>query len=359
MTIFMSTAQFALSMVLLMLAQPVQSAPPDWVSFNHNDWQLACDNTRTCRAAGYQSLDDELAVSVLLTRVAGPGQAVSGEIMIGQYFESEAVDALPSEFDISLRIDDELAGSVTMRKDTLLADLSAEQVVALLDALTGDSTIDWVAGGHSWTLSDSGSTAVLLKMDEFQGRLNTVGALVRKGTRDESGVLPPLAVPAITAAALVEPQAGDDQLVSGQANTLLGALRATLENADDCWLLTEEDNDKPELQARRQTNSKILVSAVCARGAYNFITGYWVVADKSPYEAELITTFGTEYQDRNIYANNKDRGLGDCWSLERWTWDGERFVHTSSSTTGMCRGLAAGGAWSLPTLTVDIGAPTP
>ncbi|MDH3434307.1 MAG: DUF1176 domain-containing protein, partial [Gammaproteobacteria bacterium] len=83
-------------MALLLIAPSVPSAPSEGLSFIHEDWQLACDNTRTCRAAGYQSDDDELAVSVLLTRFAGPDQPVSGKIMLGQYFESEAVDALPS-----------------------------------------------------------------------------------------------------------------------------------------------------------------------------------------------------------------------------------------------------------------------
>jgi len=346
----MSAIRSVVSVALLMLVQPAQSTPAGHASFVHKDWQLACDNTRTCRAAGYQSLDDELAVSVLFTRIAGPDQAVSGEVMIGQYFESEAVNSLPTEFEISLRIDEQVVGSVTMTKESLTADMSSEQVAALLDALTRDSVIEWIAGGHSWVLSDSGSTAVLLKMDEFQGRLGTPGALIRKGTGDESEVLPPLPAPTITAAALAEPQDGDDQFLAAQTATLLKALRDTLESEYDCSSLVEADADKLVLQALRLTNSKMLVSTACSRGAYNFATGYWVVADKHPYEAKLITTTGTDYHEGNIHANNKDRGLGDCWSLDRWAWDGEQFVHTSSSTTGMCRGLAPGGAWSLPTL---------
>ena len=212
----MAAIRIIVSMALVVLAQAAASTPAEQVSFSHKDWQLACDNTRTCRAAGYQSSDDEPAVSVLLTRIAGPDQAVTGEIMIGQYFESDAVDALPPEFEISLQIDKQGAGSVTMNKDSLLADMSAEQVAALLDALTRDSVIEWIADGHSWVLSDSGSTAVLLKMDEFQGRLDTPGALIRKGTRDESEVLPPVAVPAITAVALAEADDNDDQLLAGR-----------------------------------------------------------------------------------------------------------------------------------------------
>ena len=49
------------------------------LSFEHGDWEVACDNTRTCRAAGYQSddSDESLPVSVLLTRAGGAGTAVT------------------------------------------------------------------------------------------------------------------------------------------------------------------------------------------------------------------------------------------------------------------------------------------
>ena len=51
--------------------------------FEHKDWQTVCDNTRTCRVAGYQADGAEPAVSVLLTREAGRGRAVSGQVMLG------------------------------------------------------------------------------------------------------------------------------------------------------------------------------------------------------------------------------------------------------------------------------------
>jgi hypothetical protein len=89
------------------------------VSFDHQDWQLVCDNTRTCRAAGYQPDGAERNASLLLTRRAGPAAPVQAELQ----------------------------------------------------------------------------NAVLLKMDEFQGRLDTPGAIIRKGQKLESSVLPSLPVP--------------------------------------------------------------------------------------------------------------------------------------------------------------------
>lgn len=57
-----------------------QDNTPSSVSFAHHDWSLACDNTRTCRAAGYQSDDEQLPVSVLHTRKAGLQQPVTARL---------------------------------------------------------------------------------------------------------------------------------------------------------------------------------------------------------------------------------------------------------------------------------------
>ena len=36
--------------------------------FEHKDWEIACDNTGTCRAAGYQAGYEAQAISLLLVR---------------------------------------------------------------------------------------------------------------------------------------------------------------------------------------------------------------------------------------------------------------------------------------------------
>ena len=66
--------------VAMPAACPVHAAD---AAFDHEDWQLVCDNTRTCRAAGYQSDAADMPVSVLLTRKAGAGTAVAGRVMLG------------------------------------------------------------------------------------------------------------------------------------------------------------------------------------------------------------------------------------------------------------------------------------
>jgi len=99
---------------------------------------------------------------------------------------------------------------------------------------------------------------------------------------------------------------------------------------------------------------KLLVSSLCWRGAYNAGDSYWVINDTPPYQPHQVTDSGSEHKNGIITANQKGRGLGDCWSSEEWVWNGTQFVHTQSSTTGMCRLIAPGGAWQLPTLVTDV-----
>jgi hypothetical protein len=338
-----------------MLPLCAQAADLTGMNFAHHNWELACDNTRTCRAAGYQSNDNEMPVSVLLTRKAGPGEPVTGELKIGDY-DNDILDQLPPVFELSMRIDGQTFGQVAVDKNTMLAKLSAKQVTALLAALPHNSNIEWVADENRWHLSDKGAAAVLLKMDEFQGRLGTQGALIKKGSLSEDAVLPPLPMPVVIAAPLAKPLPSDNQLAIDNSKALREALLANIkgDEHDDCSDLEENGAAEAELSVTRLTNNKMLASARCWAGAYNAGYGYWVINDAPPYNPVLVTTSGSEYSEGVISAAHKGRGLGDCWSTDDWTWDGKQFVHTGESSTGMCKLLAPGGAWSLPTIVTDV-----
>ena len=337
----------------LLLAMPaLRAADLPQARFSHGDWELACDNTRTCRAAGYSPDGVELSVSVLLTRQAGPDQSVTGQVKIGRYGENPVVDALPKRFRLNLQIDGKAHGTVAFDADSLQGSLDATQVSALLAALTRRSRLEFVRNKHTWALSDSGAAAVLLKMDEFQGRLGTPGAIIRRGKRPESGVLPSLPGLSVKPGPLAPARAGDKDWVKQQGPALRKALRAALRNdeTDYCPDLTEPDPSIQEAPtATRLTDTRLLVATRCWSGAYNVGYGYWIINQAPPYQPELVTTSGSEYQAGVLTATQKGRGLGDCWSSDEWLWDGRNFVLTHSTTTGMCRLIVPGGAWDLPT----------
>ena len=110
-----------IAMLLAWAAPAALPAHAADTSFDHEDWQLVCDNTRTCRVAGYQSDDAGMPVSVLFTRKAGAGTAVAGRVALGDGWEDSVLDALPAQFRVALWIDGKHHGERTVTKDALEA----------------------------------------------------------------------------------------------------------------------------------------------------------------------------------------------------------------------------------------------
>ncbi len=72
--------------ILLLLSCLTTSAFAQY--FEHKDWEVACDNTRTCRVAGYSKEEDDLRMSVLFTRLAGQNQALTAKITLSDIDEN-------------------------------------------------------------------------------------------------------------------------------------------------------------------------------------------------------------------------------------------------------------------------------
>lgn len=325
-------------------ATPGTAAPVKGISFEHHDWEIACDNTRTCRAAGYhdEGVSPE-GMSVLLTRAAGPGTPVHVKV---QFAEFEAAPTTP----VHLLIDGRDLGVVKL-DEASDDDLTADQRTALLSALRRTATITFREDGpRGWVLSGRGASAVMLKMDEFQGRLGTPGALVRRGKRDEATVLAAVAKPQVRHVMPLANRPGDDAI--GTQPGLREALSAlvTDESCDD---LLDPERQGP-IHIRRLDNTRVLATSRCWMGAYNYGVGAWVINAKPPYAPVLVTTSSSSFDDGRLVAGQKGRGPGDCFWLAEWVWDGRQVVQTEDKTTGKCRGIALGGAWDLPTVTAEV-----
>ncbi|NIA53096.1 DUF1176 domain-containing protein [Massilia sp. TW-1] len=335
-------------LIYLALAASTTAAAADLpsISFSHKDWELACDNTRTCRAAGYHAEDDAPNATILLTRAAGPNQPTTVQLQLADD------EQRPAPRQLAMTVDGRQTGVVGIDAKSNIGNLSPAQVQALLPALLKDGRIAWQAKGTTWTISTAGANAVLLKMDEFQGRLDTPGALVRKGTKPESSVLPPLPAPEIKAAPVIQ-HSKPVTLTAAQMRDLFAALRKTVKDGS-CELVDNKSDGSDPLNVRRLTKDTLLVSHACWMAAYNSGDGYWVVNAQPPYSAVLVTTSATEYEDGVISSTQKGRGIGDCMGTATWTWDGKSFVQTSAATTGMCREISAGGTWDLPTLVTRL-----
>jgi hypothetical protein len=301
------------------------------VSFKHKDWALQCDNTRACRAVGYQSESgDSEPVSILLVREAGPGTPVRVDLQVSTEKTSPA----------SLHLKVGRLSLPGLNGDT--PRVPADQVPRLLQELLKNEEATVSAGKDPWTLSLAGASAVLLKMDEVQGRVGTPGALVRRGTRPEASVLPPVPAPMVKAVGPLPTRPGDAAL----AKPLLAALdRASVQ--DQC---NGDPFNPANAQVHRLTERKVLLSVPCGMGAYNFSSLLWIASDRPPHKPAFLTDVDGDFDPAtgSVHSAMKGRGIGDCWWVRQWQFDGQGFVLSSESGDSMCRGFA-GGAWQLPT----------
>ena len=319
------------------------------MSFSHLDWEIACDKTLTCRAAGYGPEDPNMSVSVLLTRVAGPDQPVAAQVQLGHYDEKVAAQ-LPTQ--VQITVDGRLLGSVKLAKDSATGRLNPAQTAALLSAVLGRGSVAWNSGAQRWQLSGNGANAVLLKMDEVQGRLRKPGALVRKGSRAKTEVLRPLAMPVITAAR-TEGRSFEGHPGACRAQDAVVELVKT--GADkDCERFADVMKGEAELAVYRLARDKLLIEAQCWLAAYNGGAAYWTANAQPPFAPRLVKVEANAYENGRVLSENKGRGLGDCWSHAEWTWDGKQFLQSATYQTGLCRFIAPGGAWVLPTLSTVV-----
>ncbi len=331
-----------------------QAVAFDGFTFQHKDWYLACDNSGTCRAAGYSDYNEyENPVAVLFERKAGPASEVTAKVFYGERsvnfggsYESEATITEEERSIYHLFIDGKDFGAVKTY-------LNSNQVNNILSVVTRNTKITFGKKDGFWALSDSGASAVFRKMDEFQGRIGTQHAIVAKGNKSESQVYPAKAIPIIyNKAAKGEMQAVEHDSVLFKA--LFPLLVNDSKAQANCSAFDNDDfaSDTRMVKANLG-NGRSIVSLPCWMAAYNFADAFWIINDVEPYEPEFIRT-GGYYSNGEISASYKGRGIGDCWSSESWVYYGEAFRLASSGDTGLCRAIAAGGIDVMPTFVSDV-----
>lgn len=334
----------------------VAAAP---VTFDSKDWQVACDNTRTCRLAGYQSESDSMPISVLLSRRAGSEAKVSGRVKLGGAKEgsAKALLKLGNRHRVSLFIDGKDYGETQSYSSTTNdADLTEAQVNALITALAKTSKIEFVLRNTRWELSGKGATAVMSKADEAQGRVGTSSALFSKGSKPNSQVLPANTLPQLR---LVQPKQSaapkNNRTFKMASSDLTAITQKTLANAkSDCPGLADAVSNSSGWRVSRLNSRQLPAQHQCWVDAYNVGHGMWVINDSRPYSAKLVTVDATSYDSGKISSIQKVRSSGDCLVKTDWVWTGKSFNKSYESTTGLCRMVEVGGAWDLPTYVSDV-----
>ena len=316
---------------------------------NYQDWDLVCDNTGTCRMAGYQEKGDD-PVSILFTRAAGENATVEGKLTILPFGEADR-DVQVGQ-DIEIWLNGKSLGKVKHISDDEPDKLTEEQTKALLSGLKKESEIRLTYGKTTLKVSDKGAAAAMLKMDEFQQRLNMPSALIRQG-QEKHAVLAPKVEPKIDAVSVNNRKTTELKLGEKQYDNVLALLRKA---HDGC---VDEDLESQDITIYPLTQNKVLAEALCARAAYQYTNYYAVLDDKlSKVEQVLADQYNEAgYDEKQGYAFvrgiYKGRVIGDCWNSEDAVWNGKIFIRTSEWTTGSCKGFT-GGAWQLPIFVSDI-----
>lgn len=348
---FGATAAVAITSTMLLSSVNVHAA----TTFDSQDWQVACDNTRTCRLVGYQSDNSiEFPVSVMLTREAGSNAQINGKVKFGGAKEGSAKSLmqLGNRHRISLLIDGKDIGEAkSFSTTTNDAELTKIQVAALLEALAKTSKIEFVVRNTRWELSGSGATAVMAKADEAQGRTGTASAFVSKGSKPNSQVLTAQAAPQLRMVLPISKSAPRNNPFKMKSSKLAEMVQGSVANlANDCPDL----KDSSSWRVSRLNSDQLLAQHKCWSGAYNTGQGMWLINDSSPYKPVLVTTKATSYNNGKISSVQKGRNIGDCLTKTEWVWTGSSFKKSYESTTGLCRMIATGGAWDLPTYVTDV-----
>ena len=316
---------------------------------NYQDWDLVCDNTGTCRMAGYQDESSD-PVSILFTRAAGENAAVEGKLTILPFGEADR-DVQVGQ-DIEIWLNGKSLGKVKHISDDAPDKLTEEQTKALLSGLKKESEIRLTYGKTTLKVSDKGAAAAMLKMDEFQQRLNTPSALIRQG-QEKHAVLAPQAAPKVEAVSVNNRKTIELKRGEKQFNHVLALLRKA---HDGC---VDEDLESQDITIYPLTQNKVLAEALCFKGAYQSTNYYAVLDDKlSKVEQVLAEQYNEAGYDKKqgyafVRGSYKGRALGDCWAGQDAVWNGKIFIRTSEWTTGSCKGLP-GGTWQLPTFVSDI-----
>jgi raw score 11.15 len=299
--------------------------------------------------AGYQEEGDD-PVSILFTRAAGENAAVEGKFTILPFGEADR-DVQVGQ-DIEIWLNGKSLGKVKHISDDAPDKLTEEQTKALLSRLKKESEIRLAYGKTTLKVSDKGAAAAMLKMDEFQQRLNTPSALIRQG-QEKHAVLAPQPAPKIEVVSVNNRKTTELKRGEKQYNNVLALLRKA---HDGC---VDEDLESQYITIYPLTHNKVLAEALCFKGAYQSTNYYAVLDDKlSKVEQVLADQYNEAgYDEKQGYAfvrgTYKARGIGDCWSGDDAVWNGKIFIRTSEWTTGSCKGFT-GGAWQLPTFVSDI-----
>lgn len=313
-------------MLLLALAAAAAGPQPGELK-TFADWTVGCDNGRACQAVALvpqaESRDDYLLLVV--RRDAGP-------------------NARPV---LTLSTEKGLPGAAMLRVDGKpVLRVARAALLPVPPELAGGrrAALTDPAGRTLASASLAGLSAAFLYMDERQRRLDSAGALIRRGPRLDTSVpaAPPL------------PRIVQPRPTAGAPRALAPAAAARLIGPDNAVCAYAQGPVRPRAIRLDARHSLALVGHPCGNGAYNVFTSVFVVDETGrarPAMFDATTGMDPDRANPNVLVNAdwdaatrrlssyaKGRGLGDCGVVQRYAWDGAGFRLVEQREMGECRG---------------------
>lgn len=318
------------------------------------DWVLVCDNTNTCRLAGYQMEGDANPVSLLITREAG-------NVPMTAYL---ALEGQPLPDQVQLTIDGVDLGPVPLNKSG--RGLFNQVQVQALGHSIGKNTvpsINFTAGERVWRLSPNGARRRFIELEEKQKRINRPSSFSSPG----DSTTPVLAANKKPVVKLVVPEDDKPDVWSrddaGFAQFNMDLTKALKNIGVKCHpLISNEDvvNEFAKFSVFRLTNDKVLLQSPCEYGTYNMSSVFAVASNGEKRKIDkvyIIKSFGESddqaYRKGVIRGIEKPGGREDCVSVRELSWDGYKFQETKLLHPGLCRGFAKN-PWELPSVVSDV-----
>lgn len=312
------------------------------------DWRAVCDNGGRCVA--YAGSD--AGVWIMIRRDAGPGAAPTITAGHGPAYGYEG----PPEAALTI---DGRAQPLRQARDVGLSVPPAD-VMGALSRLAAAREIRLSVMDEGSEIPAAGASAAMLWIDERQGRLGTVDALIRRGDRPAASAPAAPALPRVVAAPAIDQTglgAGNSPLNGAGRSPALPAPVAALAQARDC---REEVGDylrDAALAARLDARTE-LWGVPCSAGAYNVSYALFVSGPggANPRPADLPAPPGARREEvgddwltnpvydpatRMLSHFPRGRGIGDCGVIQSWTWTAQGFALTEEKRMGDCWGMAS------------------
>jgi hypothetical protein len=303
------------------------------------DWTAVCNNLGDCTAFGFSEEGSDTDAYLKIERQAGP----AGPLRVSLVYDS--ADKQPAQT-WTLSLDGKpIAGlgpvHAAAGENGARATLTGPAADRLVAALLGGKSLELDAGGKSLEeVSLAGSAAILLWVDDAQGRVGTVTALTRKGPAPAASVHARLSPPLVVAAA-----------PASQAGLPKHAPKSVVAHDAEC-----DQGSAPNDVIVRLAPGVVLWGPECNSGAYNQVNDFFIgdehaghlnpvkfpeAPGSSPSEGGGDALMNVEYQPKTqmLSSFSKGRGIGDCGGNEAWVWTGKAFALAHEEIMPECRGV--------------------